>query len=60
MAKTAPLLSASQLKIGYQTKAQIHAVAKDLELSLQAGEFVCLLGPNGAGKSTLIRTLAGM
>jgi iron complex transport system ATP-binding protein len=56
----ATLLSATQLTIGYSHKGQDTAVAKDLELALKGGEFVCLLGPNGAGKSTLIRTLAGM
>ena len=35
-------------------------VARDIDVSLHRGEFVCLLGPNGAGKSTLIRTLVGM
>lgn len=54
------LLSATQLNIGYRHKGADTCVAKELDLALRAGEFVCLLGPNGAGKSTLIRTLAGM
>ena len=32
---------------------------KDLNLSLEAGEFFALLGPSGCGKSTLLRMIAG-
>lgn len=53
-------LTAKQLSIGYDHGASARCIARGLELSLRAGEFVCLLGPNGTGKSTLIRTLGGM
>lgn len=36
------------------------AVLDGVDLSLEAGRFVCLLGPNGAGKSTLARALCGL
>lgn len=32
----------------------------DLNLQIQAGEFVALVGPSGCGKSTLIRIIAGL
>lgn len=32
----------------------------DLNLSINAGEFICLMGPNGSGKSTLLRILSGL
>jgi ABC-2 type transport system ATP-binding protein len=33
---------------------------KDINLTIDQGEFFALLGPNGAGKSTLISILAGL
>lgn len=34
-------------------------VLSDINLDVQAGEFVTLLGPSGCGKSTLLRIIAG-
>lgn len=54
------VLATRDLSIGYGGTRQAVAVARDLTLTLAAGQMTCLLGPNGAGKSTLMRTLAGM
>ena len=35
-------------------------VFSDVELDVQAGEFLAVLGPNGAGKSTLMRAILGL
>lgn len=32
---------------------------KDIDLTVNRGEFVCLLGPSGCGKSTLLNAIAG-
>ena len=34
--------------------------AKDLNLEIGDGEFVCLLGPSGCGKTTSLRMIAGL
>jgi iron complex transport system ATP-binding protein len=55
------VIELANVAIGYrQQKRPQRVVAKDISVSLNAGEFVCMLGPNGAGKSTLIRTISGM
>jgi multiple sugar transport system ATP-binding protein len=35
------------------------AIISDLNLAVQAGEFLVLLGPSGCGKSTLLHSIAG-
>ncbi|OON96619.1 MAG: sugar ABC transporter ATP-binding protein [Candidatus Epulonipiscioides saccharophilum] len=35
-------------------------VLKDINLSIQKGEFICLLGASGCGKSTLLHIIAGL
>ncbi|MFE1833209.1 metal ABC transporter ATP-binding protein [Streptomyces sviceus] len=35
------------------------SVWRDLELDVEAGEFLAVLGPNGAGKTSLVRALLG-
>ncbi len=35
-------------------------VLRDINLTVEEGEFVCLLGPSGCGKSTIIHMIAGL
>lgn len=35
-------------------------VLRDINLTINSGEFVCILGPSGCGKSTLLEIIAGL
>ncbi|MGH8550584.1 MAG: ABC transporter ATP-binding protein [Methylococcales bacterium] len=41
-------------------KAKKHLAIKDLQFSVQSGEFSCLVGPSGCGKTTLLNLIAGL
>jgi NitT/TauT family transport system ATP-binding protein len=45
-------------KVNFSYGSQL--VLKDIELTINQGDFVCLLGPSGCGKSTLLRLIAGL
>lgn len=50
------LLNAKNLSLHLCNKA----VVEQMNIHVDAGEFVGLIGPNGAGKSSLLRMLAGL
>lgn len=35
-------------------------ILRDINFSVEEGEFVCLIGPSGSGKSTLLRIIMGL
>ena len=48
----------NQLSFSYEDNGKL--ILKDINIEVQAGEFVCILGQSGCGKSTLLRLLAGL
>jgi NitT/TauT family transport system ATP-binding protein len=46
-------------KIYKTTLGEVEAL-KNIDLSVDEGEFLCIIGPSGCGKSTLLRILAGL
>lgn len=50
------MIQSKSLTTGYIDEA----VLKDLDFSVQEGEFVGVVGPNGSGKSTLIRSITNV
>jgi ABC-type cobalamin/Fe3+-siderophores transport system ATPase subunit len=51
-----PLLSAKNISLNLGKKS----VVEQMNIHVNAGEFVGLIGPNGAGKSSLLRMLTGL
>ncbi|MGM9928166.1 MAG: ABC transporter ATP-binding protein [Bacillus sp. (in: firmicutes)] len=46
-------------KVFSSSKGQTQAL-KDINLSINNGEFITIIGPSGCGKSTLLRIIAGL
>lgn len=44
------------LTLGYEGKA----VLRDLNFTVEAGDYLCIVGANGSGKTTLMKTLLGL
>lgn len=55
-----PLLSLARIGQSYGTPQRRFMAVQDVNLTLNAGEFIALLGPSGCGKSTLLRIITGL
>ncbi|HEY9729036.1 MAG TPA: ABC transporter ATP-binding protein [Chroococcales cyanobacterium] len=44
----------------FETKEGTLVVLKDINMTIEQGEFVCAVGASGSGKSTLLRQIAGL
>ncbi|MFO1302608.1 MAG: ABC transporter ATP-binding protein [Burkholderiales bacterium] len=56
----APLVSIRGLSKAYVRGDQSIPVLVDINLDVEAGDYVALMGPSGSGKSTLLNLIAGI
>jgi len=54
------LVEIKNLSKVYRKGTQEVPVLRDLDLTVEAGEFVALMGPSGSGKTTLLNLIAGI
>ncbi len=50
------LITCENLAVGYDSKV----IAKNINFSVNKGDYICVIGENGTGKSTLIKTILGI
>ena len=55
-----PLVEVRDLYKSFTRGAETIEVLMDLNLDVEAGEFLALMGPSGSGKTTLLNLLAGL
>lgn len=54
------IIDAKNLNLTFETNdGPVHAL-KDVNLSIEKGDFVSFIGPSGCGKTTLLRVIAGL
>ena len=55
-----PYLQIEQVDKVFKRGAQETVVLKDIDLTVEQGEFVSIIGHSGCGKSTLLNIVAGL
>lgn len=57
---TGAAIEAQGLNIGYRNGTETATVLRDVNLTVEQGEFLTILGPSGCGKSTFLRVVANL
>ena len=60
MSAAATLLQVQGVSQVYKTGSKPFTAVKNINLTIQEGDFVSLVGPSGCGKSTLLRIVTGL
>jgi len=55
-----PIIQIQEVNKEYGKGKNTVAALKDVNIEVQAGEFVAVVGPSGCGKSTLLHVMAGL
>ena len=51
-----PLIKCENVSLAYENVC----VVRNLNFSLEQGDYLCIIGENGSGKSTLLKALVGL
>ncbi|HEY6598002.1 MAG TPA: ABC transporter ATP-binding protein, partial [Pseudomonadales bacterium] len=54
------IVSLAKVSKSYVRGKQEVPVLRDLDLSIEAGDFAALMGPSGSGKTTLLNLIGGL
>ena len=57
--KKSGTLDIKNITISFGKGSDKVTAVEDINLSIEAGSFICILGPSGCGKSTLLNSIAG-
>jgi nitrate/nitrite transport system ATP-binding protein len=60
MIKDRPLLALERVVKSFQRGAQITEVLRNVDLTVERGEFISIIGHSGCGKSTMLNLIAGL